>query len=297
MRHIKATEQSQETAALYALGALTQMEARAFEFHLLEGCPACETLARHFEKIVSGLGYATTEAEPAFYLRDVLTARIEREPRTTPAVPASQVEQSFRKEAADIALQGYSPGTSLKPAKLFPRVLAVLLVVSTALFFYMWKTTERRLNQALIYERDKGAAIRDEATRLESLTKADQTKSREIEQINMALSSPGTETFLLTPQKADDSSAVVLFWNRQKNRGVVIGHLAPAPAGKDYQLWLMVPPNSKISEGLLEPDSTGRFFRLIDIPPVYAKITAVAVTVEPKGGSEQPTTRAFALSR
>ena len=38
MRHDRATEETRETAALYALGALSQHEARAFEIHLAEGC-------------------------------------------------------------------------------------------------------------------------------------------------------------------------------------------------------------------------------------------------------------------
>ncbi len=297
MKHRKATEQTQETAALYALGALTQQEARAFEFHLLEGCPACETLTRHFEKIASGLGYAAREAEPAFYLRDVLAARIEREPRTTPAVAATQVKESLRKDKTEIPLHPYLRGTPLRSPALFPGVLAVLLAISTALFFYLWRTTGRHLNESITYERNKSAAIRAETDRLEGLLKADQAKSRDIEQINMALSSPDTKTFLLTSQTAEASAAVILLWNKQTNRGVVLGKLPPVPAGKDYQLWLMIPPDSKVSEGLLEPDQTGRCFSVVDIPPASSKINAAAITVEPKGGSPQPTTRAFALSK
>ena len=297
MKHRKATEQIQETAALYALGALTQHEARSFEFHLLEGCPTCETLARHFEKIAGGLVYAAPRAQPAFYLRDVLTARIERELRTPTAVAAPQAQESVRNEAAHFEFQHISPEALSQHWNLIPWVLAVFLAISAATSFYLWRMTVQRLNEAVTYERDKSVAIRAEADRLEGLLKADQAKSREFDHINMALSSPGTKTFLLTSQTAEASSAVVLFWNRQKNRGVVIGQLPPAPAGKDYQLWLMVPPKSKISEGLLEPDSAGRCFNVVDIPSVYSQITAAAITVEPKGGSEQPTTRAFALSK
>ena len=297
MKHRKATEQIQETAALYALGALTQHEARSFEFHLLEGCPTCETLSRHFEKIAGGLGYAAPKGEPAFYLRDVLTARIEREPRTPTADSAPPFQESDRNEAAHFELQRISPKGLPQHWNFVPWVLVVFLAICAATSFYLWRSTVQRLNEAVTYERDKSLAIRAEADRLEGLLKADQAKSREFDHINMALSSPGMKTFLLTSQTAEASSAVILLWNRQTNRGIVIGQLPPAPAGKDYQLWLMVPPNSKISEGLLEPDSTGRCFNVVDIPSVYTQITAAAITVEPEGGSEQPTTRAFALSK
>jgi anti-sigma-K factor RskA len=297
LRHTKATEQSQETAALYALGALTQQEARSFEFHLLEECPTCKTLVRHFEKVAAGLGYAAAKGEPAFYLRDVLVARIEREPQNPATVPVPRAEESFRKEAAEIALLASPPEASRRSSNLVPWVLAVFLAISAALFLYLWRTASRHANETVTYERNRSTAIRAEADRMEGLLKADQAKSREIDQINMALSSPDTKTFLLTSQTAQASAAVVLFWNRQTNRGVVLGQLPRAPAGKDYQLWLMVPPDTKVSEGLLEPESTGRCFSIVDIPPAYSGITAVAITIEPKGGSPQPTTRAFALSK
>ena len=51
-------------AALYALGSLTQREARSFEEHLNEGCRSCKRELGGFEAVVSDLGFAIAGAEP-----------------------------------------------------------------------------------------------------------------------------------------------------------------------------------------------------------------------------------------
>src|SRR5881409_285755 len=86
LKHENVTEETQEVAALYALGALSQHEARSFERHLREVCPACaEELARH-ERVVSHLGLAAPPSAPSPYVRELLLARVEREaPAKAPA--------------------------------------------------------------------------------------------------------------------------------------------------------------------------------------------------------------------
>lgn len=68
----------QELTALYALGSLSQREAHGFELHLQEGCASCEADLRRFEITLTGIGLDTEEAGPPEYLRDLLSARIDR---------------------------------------------------------------------------------------------------------------------------------------------------------------------------------------------------------------------------
>src|ERR1051325_9460730 len=79
LRHDVPTEESQESAALYALGALSQHEARAFEIHLRQGCEVCQRELDEFTGVVDALNATTVEATPPGYLRDLLNARIEKE--------------------------------------------------------------------------------------------------------------------------------------------------------------------------------------------------------------------------
>jgi anti-sigma factor ChrR (cupin superfamily) len=71
-----ATHDMSEVAVLYALGALSQHEARSFEEHLAEGCEACRAELEPFESTVRALGFSAPDAEPPSRARAELVARI-----------------------------------------------------------------------------------------------------------------------------------------------------------------------------------------------------------------------------
>jgi anti-sigma factor ChrR (cupin superfamily) len=75
MRHHAAHDEIAERAALYALGALTQVEAQAFEDHLAEGCEVCQAEVDGFEEVVGSLGAGEAQEVPP-QVRDRLVARI-----------------------------------------------------------------------------------------------------------------------------------------------------------------------------------------------------------------------------
>jgi anti-sigma factor ChrR (cupin superfamily) len=72
----RAQELIEEQAALYALGALTQHEARACEARLAGGEPAFAAAAQSFAQVVAALGYAAPEATPRPDLRAQLLDQI-----------------------------------------------------------------------------------------------------------------------------------------------------------------------------------------------------------------------------
>ena len=57
-------DEMRDLAALYALGSLTQHEARSFEEHLGEGCRICQGELGGFDAVVSNLAFAVVGAEP-----------------------------------------------------------------------------------------------------------------------------------------------------------------------------------------------------------------------------------------
>ena len=58
-------DEMRDLAALYALGSLTQSEARGFEGHLNEGCRSCKRELGGFEVVVSYLAFAVAGVEPS----------------------------------------------------------------------------------------------------------------------------------------------------------------------------------------------------------------------------------------
>lgn len=65
-----------DVVALYALGALSQHEARAFEEHLAEGCDVCEAELPSFEQTASAIGFSVSEVKPSAEVRDRLMMRL-----------------------------------------------------------------------------------------------------------------------------------------------------------------------------------------------------------------------------
>jgi hypothetical protein len=94
-------------AALYALGALSQLEARAFEVHLRDGCPACELELKQFEEVAGLIGTTAQAVAPPAYLRDLLSVRLQRENspaislvQSSSTIPPSPVDSNSSDETA-----------------------------------------------------------------------------------------------------------------------------------------------------------------------------------------------------
>ena len=89
-----AEHQMTELAALHALGALSQHEARAFEHHLVEGCDSCSAEFDSFDRTVAELALSVPEAEPSEDVRGRLLARINE-------LSASRVVDALARGASD----------------------------------------------------------------------------------------------------------------------------------------------------------------------------------------------------
>lgn len=74
-------EDFQARAALYALGALSPLEACAFEDELTLAAHTARLEAAEFDAVVSQLGFSAEAATPPAQLRDELLARIANESR------------------------------------------------------------------------------------------------------------------------------------------------------------------------------------------------------------------------
>ena len=80
MRHNISQDEMREMAALYALGALSQHEARIFEEHMTEGCDFCHSELEAFEQVVDAIALDAGQQEPSPDVRDRLIAAINDTP-------------------------------------------------------------------------------------------------------------------------------------------------------------------------------------------------------------------------
>jgi anti-sigma-K factor RskA len=99
------------------------------------------------------------------------------------------------------------------------------------------------------------------------------------------LNSPGAK--LRTQRTAVGGTATVVVSRRQRKMVFTTTGLPPLASSKVYQAWLLGPPRTR-SAGLLPPPSAGK-----TVPLLASGLTpgdSFGVTVEPAGGTAQPTT-------
>ncbi|HEX5733157.1 MAG TPA: anti-sigma factor [Blastocatellia bacterium] len=282
MKHQGITEESQTTAALYALGALSQHEAQSFENHLSEGCAVCTDELTEFQVVAGTIGLGSAEATPPAYMRDLLNSRIEKEAQTSSAIVR------FPEQVKPVSQPPAAPRRSFGQSFL-PWAVAATVALVAIVSFLAWQDEKQRASSA----RQQLAALQSESAELRAQADRQAIKAQEIEQINAVLTAGNSEVI---PLKVDPAYSAKIYWDRQKNRWLVAVDLPRPPEGKGYQLWF-VTPDAKISAGMIKTDETGHGFNIVDIPPAIGTVAFAAITVEPESGSEQPTSPIYAIGK
>jgi anti-sigma factor ChrR (cupin superfamily) len=85
MSYCAAEDPMKDQALLYALGTLTQNQARVFEDHLADGCRACEAELLASEQLTRSLAFEAEEAEPPAHVLARLVEFVNQDARPAPA--------------------------------------------------------------------------------------------------------------------------------------------------------------------------------------------------------------------
>ena len=103
------------------------------------------------------------------------------------------------------------------------------------------------------------------------------------------LAYPNTQILLVTPDVQDLTGSVLL--DRDRTTAVLLlWNLPKLDAAQIYQIWLIDADGKRFSAGLFIPTSGQDYTTvLIEASVPLKEYTAIGVTIEPSGGSEQPT--------
>ncbi len=290
MKHESRTKESQEVAALYALGALSQHEARAFDVHLRNGCPICDLELKQFDEVVGLLGVSVEPESPSGYVRDLLAVRIQREVSETRTPANSVIPFPGQPSATRQPVKASSTGSR----SWLPWAVAAAFLLAFVFSFAAWRASRGTLQAELDQIRGSSSAVMNENAELKERLRKESVAADELAQVNSVLSSPSPRVLQLEGQEPAALSSATVYWDVQGNRWVVTATLPPAPEGKVYQLWF-VTSSAKISAGLIHPDGAGHGFVQLQFPSDIGPLAAVAITLEPEGGSEQPTSVIYLL--
>ncbi len=250
-----------------ALGALPDDELAQVQAHL-ETCESCTTELAGFRETVAMLGAVSAETPPAS-LRSSIMARIAVTPQLPPLVTPAESSPSPAEPAVPAAAEGTSDATPTtettegtpnnvvpirrwfrRPGALIAAAVAAVVIGGGAVV---------AINQA------GGPGTQVAQTPEECIAQA-----ADKELITPAAGNEGSVTY------AASCSAVLLD----------VTGLPALPADKTYQLWALKGQEARSLEPL--PAATAGESELVTRSTLPGE-NAVAITVEPAGGSKQPT--------
>jgi anti-sigma-K factor RskA len=256
----------QTLAAGFVLGALDPEERRRFEAHA-RGCQACSDEVRSLRRVADALARTVPQFSPPPELRARVLSSATGLTLHDVRAPLSRPSRSgWLAMAAALILAVGAGGYALR---LQSRVA----------------TLETRLDEA-----ESRAAAAESATRVARRT-ADEAQTA-----LGVLAAPDLVRIDLAGGKPAPSSSARAMWSRQRGMVFTATNLPPLPPGRVYQVWV-VAGQTPISAGLVSLDASGGTMAYFATPPDIAPPTAVAVTLEPAGGSPGPTSEMYLVGK
>lgn len=249
------SETMRDLVAGYSLGALTTDESRGFEAALAIS-PELQRELQEYRELNALLAHADERTPP-----QQLKARLrERIGKTKEAALGARPRPDAPPE----------PGRRSFTALVMGAGLAAALLISVVLSLKV-----RTLNQA-IRKQDSVLAAREQllAQREETLN---------------AILEPSVQLLTMVAPGEKPPIAQVFFDPRKRLVIVHTFNLDPAPAGRAYQLWLLPKQGNPIASRVFNTEPGGHGLERAIPVPADAEIAGFAVTVEPAGGSPQPT--------
>jgi anti-sigma-K factor RskA len=255
----------EELLPFYALDALTDEEKELVESYLAEH-PEARTEVQNLQSGASALPYSVSPVEPPRHVKDALMARI--------ASDAQARERSSRRAASPPARRG------IRFEDIF-RVLSLGAATIAVIWAFVLNARVAQLQNEISSLNEQVAAQSQSIDELvQNLPQTDQS-----DVITVSLESTEEQPRALGQLIANpnDKSAVL-----------VISGLPPLEPGKTYQVWLI--GDAPVSAGLLTVDENGQSVLIITSEEAIGSFNSVGISIEPEGGSEQPSADIVVLS-
>lgn len=254
--------------APYALDALDVDERQVFEAHL-EGCDACVREVAELQAVSAWMG-ASYELVPPAGLRERILQEADRTPQESGREGQAQRAGATVREGIALAPTdelGARRAQRSAAARWTGRLAvaaSVVLLVAVAGLSYTVATLTGRVAE------------------LETSTTQAQTTTTRLTEV---LAAPDAN--VVTVEGEDGAVGQVVASAARGEAVFVVDGMPAPPSDHTYQLWL-IGDEGITPAGLFEPDPSGRATHVLtgDI----AGASVVGVSVEPAGGSAQPTT-------
>lgn len=247
-------EQYAEDLALYALEALPDDERSGLNAHLRE-CVDCRRELELLRGDMAALAYSAAHSVPPRRSRQRLMEAIQREPRK---------KRVSARSAWPIWVPWLAAATMA--------ALAVLLM---------------HQNTGL---QQQATGLQRQMLQLQDTSEKQQTQLERARRIVATLTATDALRVTLVEAKSQPQPQGKAIYVRDQGSLIFLAsNLRPVPSEKAYELWLIPTKGNPIPAGVFKPDARGSATVVNPPLPVGVVAKAFAITVEPEGGSKQPT--------
>jgi len=253
-------QELEDIAALDAIGAATDEESRTLAEHL-ESCESCRRARDEYGEAATLLARTLAPVPPPSDVRDRVVTAFDDE------------------QAANVVDARSRFGTKW------------WLATAATLFLALWGWRELAVRMQREHLQSQDAEIH----RLNEENAMLSERNDKLNSEMAALASRDTRTIALSGQQMSPSASARVFLEPGQRRAVVFFYnLPPNATNKSYQLWIIRSDQPKPqSAGVFDVSSGGSATISIQNLPVSTEIKALAVTLEPHGGVDQPTNTNF----
>jgi anti-sigma-K factor RskA len=253
----------EELLPFYVLDALTDDEMELVESYLAEH-PEARAQIEEMNSAASSLPYSVPPVEPPHRVKDALMARVAVDQRSN-ASEQKQVPHPHERRLVN----------------LFPAFSFAIATVAV-----IWAVI---LNIQLSQLRNDVSALGDALA----------AQSNSLQQINAKLPQTPVSAVVTVSLKGTDiqpqAQGELIADPKSESAVLVIAGLSQLEAGKTYQVWLIDVGGPK-SAGLLTVDANGQGVLIVTSDSQIGSFNALGISIEPDGGSPQPTGDIVVLS-
>jgi|AntRauTorckE6833_2_1112554.scaffolds.fasta_scaffold05036_2 anti-sigma-K factor RskA len=264
------SEHFEELCAGYVLNALSAAENEEFEELMRE---ADEDQRQTFDKMQSAannLAFTVEKVQPSASVKKAVIKNIESGSTTDDAVAVSAVPtDSESKEKS----RGLSRSTLAMAASF------ALLIITLALAYFAF---------------DQNATINEQEATITELKSENQQK----DEMLSILGARTVDLVVMDGLEVNPGGYGKVIWDAENQQALLqVSNLPEVPSGKAYQLWL-IKNNKPVPSGLFSVQTGAKdsFFKIEQMADANKQnANAFAITLEPEGGSQQPTGAMYML--
>ena len=274
-----ADENLQSLVEALLLGALPPAEVRELQRRLAAGDPLAVEACQEARRLLLALPGTVPQTAPPPELKQRILQAVARETNVAPEVTATRPPATVR---------AMPQRTFFQSAQRALAWAAVFLLFAVGYGYY-----DR--GQDLLQLREERAQLRQELQAREQEVKGLQRSLAFHLEMSKALQRSQALFVDLKSTKAAPATGKVIVDPQSARAYFVAADLTVLSANQDYQLWY-IGKSGPVDAGVFQVDAEGYGeIQVRNLPQNLSEISAFAVTIEPKGGSANPTLEQMVL--